>query len=212
MRQQLLCMLQSRRKQVYLQDDLVRGLIHASSTKTNLPDSSLAEATLDHYQSANKFLEENVLPSALTMFPNSVSQFFKDSVTCHIARSIKVLEDHQVKTKGAFTPVPFGAVVPKQGAFPPKGRFVWTYGNTAIELACFVPFCPASIRALERLVCSENRIDTAAGSWGYNTCSVTGAAMVRRYWLNFTKCSQILLRMCRTPVIGGVARPFPLLY
>ena len=36
--------------------------------------------------------------------------------------------------KGAVRPVPFGAVVPKQGAFPPKDRFVWTYVNTAIAL------------------------------------------------------------------------------
>ena len=26
----------------------------------------------------------------------------------------------KTETKGAFRPVPFGAVVPKQGAFPPK--------------------------------------------------------------------------------------------
>jgi hypothetical protein len=32
---------QSRRKQVFFQDNLVRALIHASFTKTNLPDSSL---------------------------------------------------------------------------------------------------------------------------------------------------------------------------
>ena len=46
---------QSRRKQVFFQDNLIRGLIHASFTKTNLPDSSLAEAPPDHHQSCTKF-------------------------------------------------------------------------------------------------------------------------------------------------------------
>ena len=36
----------------------------------------------------------------------------------------------------AFRPVPFGAVVLKQGAFPPKDQFVWTCVNTAIALGC----------------------------------------------------------------------------
>ena len=46
---------QSRRKQRFVQDNLVRGLIHASFTKTNLPDSSLAEAPPDHHLSSTKF-------------------------------------------------------------------------------------------------------------------------------------------------------------
>ncbi|XP_070991499.1 uncharacterized protein [Oncorhynchus clarkii lewisi] len=45
-------------------------------------------------------LEENLLPSALTMFPNSEDWFFQqDNAPCHTARKIKVLvEDHQIKT------------------------------------------------------------------------------------------------------------------
>ncbi len=45
-------------------------------------------------------LEENLLPSALTMFPNSEDWFFQqDNAPCHTARSIKVwMEDHQIKT------------------------------------------------------------------------------------------------------------------
>ena len=46
---------QSRRKQVFFQDNLVRGLIHASFTKTHLPDSNLAEAPPDHRRSSTKF-------------------------------------------------------------------------------------------------------------------------------------------------------------
>ncbi|XP_034562833.1 uncharacterized protein LOC117829315 [Notolabrus celidotus] len=45
-------------------------------------------------------LEENWLPSALTMFPNSEDWFFQqDNAPCHTARSIKVwMKDHQIKT------------------------------------------------------------------------------------------------------------------
>jgi hypothetical protein len=45
-------------------------------------------------------LEENLLPSTLTMFPNSEDCIFQwDNAPCHTARSIKVwMEDHQIKT------------------------------------------------------------------------------------------------------------------
>ena len=46
---------QSKRKQVFFQDNFVPGLIHASFTKTNLPDSNLAEATPGHHRSSTKF-------------------------------------------------------------------------------------------------------------------------------------------------------------
>ena len=45
-------------------------------------------------------LEENLLPSALTMFPNSEECFFQqDNAPCHTARSVKVwMKDHQIRT------------------------------------------------------------------------------------------------------------------
>lgn len=45
-------------------------------------------------------LKENLLPSALSMFPNSGSWFFQqDNAPCLTARSIKVwMKDHQIKT------------------------------------------------------------------------------------------------------------------
>ena len=45
-------------------------------------------------------LEENLLPSVLTMFPNSEDSFFQqDNAPCHTVRSIKVwMEDLQIKT------------------------------------------------------------------------------------------------------------------
>ena len=45
-------------------------------------------------------LEEKLLPSALTMFPNSEDCFFQqDNAPWHTARSIKVwMKDHQIKT------------------------------------------------------------------------------------------------------------------
>ena len=46
---------QSRRKQVFFEDNLVHGLGHASFTKTDHPNSSLAEAPPDLHQSAIKF-------------------------------------------------------------------------------------------------------------------------------------------------------------
>ena len=39
-------------------------------------------------------------------------------------------------SEGAFRSVSFGAVVLKQGAFPPKDRLVWTDVNSAIALGC----------------------------------------------------------------------------
>uniref|UniRef100_A0AAY5L2K7 Tc1-like transposase DDE domain-containing protein n=1 Tax=Esox lucius TaxID=8010 RepID=A0AAY5L2K7_ESOLU len=47
-----------------------------------------------------KYREEHLLPSALTMFPNSGNCFFlQDNAPCHTARSIKVwMEDHQIQT------------------------------------------------------------------------------------------------------------------
>ena len=46
---------QSRRKHIFFQDNLAGGLSHASYTKTNLPDSSLAEASPDHHRFSSKF-------------------------------------------------------------------------------------------------------------------------------------------------------------
>ena len=45
-------------------------------------------------------LEENLLPFALTMFPNSEECFFQqDNAPCHTARSVKVwMKDHQIRT------------------------------------------------------------------------------------------------------------------
>ena len=45
-------------------------------------------------------LDENLLSSALTIFPNSENWYFQqDNASCNTARSIKVwMEDHQIKT------------------------------------------------------------------------------------------------------------------
>ncbi|KAJ8389099.1 hypothetical protein AAFF_G00123050 [Aldrovandia affinis] len=74
-------------------------MIWGCFTKAGIGQICLCEGRMN--QTTYKvILEENLLPSALKMFPKSEDWFFQqDNAPCHTARSIKVwMEDHQIKT------------------------------------------------------------------------------------------------------------------
>lgn len=64
-------------------------------------------------------------------------------------------------SKGTFRPVPFGALVPKQGAFSHKNRFVRAYVNTSIVFGCRDKTRDLGSLPFELSLYSENITDMA---------------------------------------------------
>ncbi len=83
---------QSRRKQVFFQHNLVRGLNYVPFTKTNVPHSSLSEAPPYHHQFSTKFHSgyETLWLVGLFMSPSKMTWWWIDD-SSEMVQSLRFL-------------------------------------------------------------------------------------------------------------------------